>query len=44
MCPACLANAMLIIVGATSSAGLTGFALGKLFKLSKTKPIRRSLK
>jgi len=32
MCPACLANAVLIAVGATSSGGLTAFALTKFYR------------
>jgi hypothetical protein len=36
MCPACLANAVLIAVGATSGGGLTAFALNRFFRRKQT--------
>jgi hypothetical protein len=32
MCPACFANLFLFAVGATSSGGLTAFALSKFYR------------
>ena len=37
MCPACFANLVLVAIGATSSGGLTAFALSKVFRQMKTK-------
>jgi hypothetical protein len=32
MCPVCMANAALIVAGATSTGGLTALAVKKLFR------------
>ena len=37
MCPACFANLVLVAIGATSSCGLTTFALSKIFRQMKAK-------
>ena len=44
MCPACIANLVLIAIGATSSGGLTTFALTKFFKGQKRKRKSEELK
>lgn len=40
MCPACVANIALVAAGATSSGGLTAFAISKIFRGKKTNKIR----
>ena len=35
MCPFCFANVVLVAIGATSSGGLTAFALTKFLKRKK---------
>ena len=40
MCPVCVTNIALLAVGATSSEGLTAFAVGKLYRRKQTKQIR----
>ena len=40
MCPVCVANMVLIAVGATSSGGLTAFAMNKLYKRKQTNEIK----
>src|SRR6266516_3753372 len=42
MCPVCVANMTLIAVGATSSGGLTAFAMGKFYKKKQTKENREN--
>src|SRR6476661_7201492 len=37
MCPVCLGNLTLLAAGASSSGGLTAFALGKFLKKEQTK-------
>jgi hypothetical protein len=44
MCPACLANAVLIAVGATSGGGLTAFAINKFFRRKQTNKDQRKTK
>jgi hypothetical protein len=40
MCPVCLTNAALIAASATSSGGLTAFAMSKFFRKKKTNQTR----
>ncbi len=40
MCPVCLGNLALLVAGASSSGGLTAFALSKFLK--KNKPTQRN--
>jgi hypothetical protein len=40
MCPVCLTNAVLIAAGATSSGGLTAFAMNKFRKRKQTNEIK----
>src|SRR5437867_5161129 len=44
MCPACLANAVLIAVGATSGGGLTAFVLRTFFRRTQTNKDQRKPK
>ena len=44
MCPVCFANLVLIAIGATSSGGLTTFALTKFLKGKKRKRKSEELK
>jgi hypothetical protein len=42
MCPVCLGNLALLVAGATSSGGLTAFALNKFYrKKQRTKNERK---
>ena len=40
MCPLCMANAALMVAGATSTSGLAALAVKKLFRANKTKSRR----
>jgi uncharacterized membrane protein YdjX (TVP38/TMEM64 family) len=40
MCPVCLTNAALIVVGATSSGGLTAFMMSKFYGKKKMNQAR----
>jgi membrane protein YqaA with SNARE-associated domain len=44
MCPVCFANVVLVAIGATSSGGLTAFALTKFLKRKKQKENQRDRK
>jgi len=42
MCPVCFANLVLVAIGATSSGGLTTFALAKFLKRKKQRGDQRN--
>jgi membrane protein YqaA with SNARE-associated domain len=42
MCPVCFTNLVLVAIGATSSGGLTTFALAKFIKRQKQRENQRN--
>lgn len=42
MCPVCLGNLVLLAMGASSSGGLTAFAVGKFLKKKQTNRKKRN--